>query len=136
VIRAVVAGLAFFRRRRVLARLAGAGALALEVVTGTGSAEEVPRSRAQIALSFAPVVREAAPAVVNIYARKGRPADPFLSDPFFRFFFEGFGRNPLPRTVPQNSLGSSVIVAADRLLCEPRLPCGSRRSAPGAGSRW
>jgi S1-C subfamily serine protease len=62
------------------------------------------------------VVREAAPAVVNIYARKGRPADPFLSDPFYRFFFEGFGGRPLPRSVPENSLGSGVIVAADGLI--------------------
>lgn len=30
----------------------------------------MPRSREQIGLSFAPVVRETAPAVVNIYTRK------------------------------------------------------------------
>jgi Do/DeqQ family serine protease len=114
--RPVLAVLALFRATRTLARLAGAGALVLAVVAGAADAAEVPRSRAQIALSFAPVVREAAPAVVNIYARKGRPADPFLSDPFYRFFFEGFGGRPLPRSVPENSLGSGVIVAADGLI--------------------
>jgi len=39
-------------------------------VASASGAEEVPRSREQIALSFAPVVRAAAPAVVNIYTRK------------------------------------------------------------------
>ncbi|MDG1281266.1 MAG: serine protease, partial [Pseudorhodobacter sp.] len=33
-------------------------------------AQQVPQSQAQIALSFAPLVREAAPAVVNIYASR------------------------------------------------------------------
>jgi hypothetical protein len=57
--RPVLAVLAFFRPRRVLTKLAGAGVLAL--VAGAGSAQEVPESRAQIALSFAPVVRETPP---------------------------------------------------------------------------
>ncbi|HEX6112041.1 MAG TPA: Do family serine endopeptidase, partial [Geminicoccaceae bacterium] len=106
------------RVRGALAPLVGAGLLASAVLAGAGDAEEVPRSREQIALSFAPVVRQAAPAVVNIYARKGqrRAADPFLSDPFFRFFFEDFGGGPLPRSVPENSLGSGVIVGADGLI--------------------
>ena len=49
-------------------------------------AQEVPRSREQIALSFAPVVRETSSAVVNIYTRKTTQTsdlDPFFSDPFF-----------------------------------------------------
>jgi S1-C subfamily serine protease len=80
--RPVLAVLALFRTTRILAGLVGAGALALTVVAGAADAEEVPRSRTQIALSFAPVVREAAPAVVNIYARKGRPADPLETPPY------------------------------------------------------
>jgi S1-C subfamily serine protease len=84
-------------------------------MAGAADAAEVPRSRAEIALSFALVVREAAPAVVNIYAPKRPPrsVDRFLADPFFRFFFE---RRRLPRSVPENSLGSGVIVAADGLI--------------------
>ncbi len=81
-------------------------------------AEEVPRSREQIGLSFAPVVRQTAPAVVNIYARKSSPAsdlDPFFSDPFFRFFFEGLGERQAPER-QQNSLGSGVILAEDGLV--------------------
>jgi serine protease Do len=77
---------------------------------------EVPRSREQIALSFAPVVREAAPAVVSVYSRKrvAQRIDPLLADPFFRFFFEQFGRRPAPRSV--TSLGSGVIIGSDGLV--------------------
>jgi Do/DeqQ family serine protease len=81
------------------------------------AADAVPRSRAQITLSFAPVVRQAAPAVVNIYARKAArsPQNPFAADPFFRYFFEEFGRRE-QRRQPENSLGSGVIVEDDGLI--------------------
>ncbi|WP_170419399.1 trypsin-like peptidase domain-containing protein [Ruegeria atlantica] len=80
----------------------------------SASAEtKVPQSQAEISLGFAPVVKQAAPAVVNIYAkivREGR-ANPFFSDPFFKDFFgRGFGE---PRQRVQNSLGSGVILTAD-----------------------
>ena len=73
----------------------------------------VPSSRAEIALSFAPVVRQAAPAVVSIYTRKliERRFDPFANNPLFRELFRG----ALPpggfvqRGVVQ-SLGSGVIL--------------------------
>ncbi|MFP4239061.1 MAG: trypsin-like peptidase domain-containing protein [Rhodosalinus sp.] len=71
----------------------------------------VPSSQAEITLSFAPVVREAAPAVVNIYARRVVEArGPFDDDPFFREFFREFAPQR-PRV--QNSLGSGVILTAD-----------------------
>ncbi len=73
----------------------------------------VPGSQAEISMGFAPVVKQAAPAVVNIYAkivRQGR-ANPLFSDPFFQEFFgRGFG-NAGPRV--QNSLGSGVILSDD-----------------------
>src|SRR5579872_2164372 len=53
------------------------------------SAQAVPRSEAQITFSFAPVVKQVAPAVVNIYTRKvveSRAASPFFNDPFFQQF--------------------------------------------------
>ncbi len=84
----------------------------------TAATEDVPHSREQIGLSFAPVVRETAPAVVNIYTRKISQASaetPFFSDPFFQFFFEGLGRRRAPER-QQNSLGSGVIIAADGLI--------------------
>ncbi len=75
----------------------------------------VPQSQPQIALSFAPVVRAAAPAVVNIYATRvvEQSASPFAGDPFFDQFFQEFGRSE-PRV--QNSLGSGVIVASDGIV--------------------
>jgi serine protease Do len=82
-------------------------------------AQAVPDSRAEIAFSFAPVVKKVAPAVVNIYTRKvveGRAASPFMNDPFFQQFFGnqfGFG---IPEKRVQSSLGSGVIIGADGLI--------------------
>ncbi len=69
-----------------------------------------PVSRAEISLSFAPVVQAASPAVVNIYASRivAERTSPFAGDPFFDQFFQDFGQVQ-PRV--QNSLGSGVIVA-------------------------
>src|SRR5690606_31480182 len=71
----------------------------------------VPASRAELSLSFAPVVKRVAPAVVNVYGLKtvAQRNHPFLDDPFFRRFFggEGFG---IPGERAQRSLGSGVIV--------------------------
>ncbi len=91
-------------------------AILLVVCGGTLGAQQVPQSQAQIQLSFAPLVRETAPAVVNIYARfvtETRRRTPFMEDPFFDRFFEGFDR-PEPRV--QNSLGSGVILSEDGII--------------------
>ncbi len=79
------------------------------------SAQTVPQSSAQIQLSFVPLVRQATPAVVNIYARSivKSSRTPLQSDPFFERFF----RSPdagKPRV--QNSLGSGVILAQDGIV--------------------
>ena len=91
---------------RALVSLFLALALALPVTAET----RVPASTAEMQLSFAPVVREAAPAVVNIYAKRvvEERRTPFAGDPFFDEFFRNFGR-PTPRV--QNSLGSGVILS-------------------------
>jgi Do/DeqQ family serine protease len=60
-------------------------------------------------MSFAPVVRRVAPAVVNVYATsRVRTRSPFEGDPFFERFFGGdpFG----PRERERLSLGSGVLV--------------------------
>jgi len=82
------------------------------LLAGPAASEAVPASRAEIGLSFAPVVRRAAPAVVTIYTRKTVPARrlPFAGDPFFeRFFGEMFPDLPTRPRV-RTSLGSGVIV--------------------------
>lgn len=73
---------------------------------------KVPESPAEITLSFAPVVRQTAPAVVNIYTRKvvERHRSPFAGDPFFeRLFGDMFPGGRTGRRI-ENSLGSGVIV--------------------------
>ena len=88
-------------------------ALALTCLCLPAASEtRVPQTRAEISLGFAPLVKQATPAVVNIYARRvvERRASPFQGDPFFEQFFQGFG-SPRPRV--QNSLGSGVILSGD-----------------------
>ena len=80
-----------------------------------GAQTRVPQSQAEITLGFAPLVKQATPAVVNIYARRVVEAreSPFAGDPFFEQFFKSFG-SPRPRV--QNSLGSGVILSADGIV--------------------
>jgi len=71
---------------------------------------------------FAPVVKVALPAVVNISSskvvkvRNDIPENPFMNDPFFQQFF-GQGsqqfRQQQPRSEREESLGSGVIVSKD-----------------------
>jgi Do/DeqQ family serine protease len=78
--------------------------------------KEVPPSREAAQYSFAPIVKRAAPAVVNVYVRARVPTfvSPFADDPLFRRFFgEQFG---MPAERMQNSLGSGVIVTADGIV--------------------
>jgi Do/DeqQ family serine protease len=72
----------------------------------------VPQTQADITLSFAPVVRRAAPAVVNIFTRRAveRRLDPFADDPFFERFFRDMFPAPSAPRGGERSLGSGVIV--------------------------
>src|SRR5665213_3245579 len=71
----------------------------------------IPQSMAQVQMTFAPVVKRIAPAVVNVYTRSvvQTPSNPFFNDPFFQQFFGG-GQM---RQRVQQSLGSGVIVRGD-----------------------
>ena len=93
--------------------LAGAG-LAADPVTA--QRREPPPTREAAQFSFAPIVKKAAPAVVNVYvrARVSTFVSPFADDPLFRRFFgDRFG---MPQERIQNSLGSGVIVAPDGVV--------------------
>jgi Do/DeqQ family serine protease len=73
---------------------------------------QIPTLPAQIQLSYAPVVRRAAPAVVNVYAaRVVENRNPFMNDPLFRQFF-----GAVPREQVLRSLGSGVIVDPSGLV--------------------
>jgi serine protease Do len=73
-----------------------------------------PASMGQVQLTFAPVVKRIAPAVVNVYARSvvQQQVNPFFNDPLFSQLFG----NPEMRQRVQQSLGSGVIVRADGLI--------------------
>jgi serine protease Do len=75
----------------------------------------VPQSMGQVQLTFAPVVRRVAPAVVNVYARAvvQQQTNPMFADPMFQRFF---GITPEMRQRVQQSLGSGVIVRGDGLI--------------------
>jgi S1-C subfamily serine protease len=104
------------RARRPIA-IALAIAVSLCLGTSSGTAQRVPLERSELQLTFAPVVKRTAPAVVNVYATQrvttGRL--PFEDDPFFNFFFD---RSPfgMPRERLRSSLGSGVIVDSDGLV--------------------
>ena len=68
----------------------------------------VPESLEQIRLSFAPIVSDVAPAVVNVFTRRQVQAP--RVDPLFEQFFSRRG----PRE--QSSLGSGVIVSPDGVV--------------------
>jgi len=100
-------------------------ALALTAVltlTAAGQAQAqsraVPQSSAEIQLSFSPLVKRVAPAVVNIFTRttvRERRASPLFDDPFFRRFFgDRFPGGAQERS--ESSLGSGVIVSGDGMV--------------------
>ncbi len=124
------------RKLKELAALAGAGLLGVLAMSGFGGREagaqfldnlfpqeapppvrrEVPPSREIAQYSYAPIVRKAAPAVVNVYVQRRVQtfSSPFANDPFFRQFFgDAFGQ---PSERVQSSLGSGVIVSPDGIV--------------------
>ena len=95
------------------------GLAALLAVPGAHAAERaLPESRQAVQLSYAPVVKQVAPAVVNIYTRRVVETgwrSPLFGDPLFERFFGQLFPGP-PQERIQNSLGSGVIVAGDGLI--------------------
>ena len=103
---------------------AGAGA-GTGTGTGTGVAvtvpaidttpllRSVPPGPGAVTLSFAPIVRTATPAVVNIYTATLDRSRSTTMDAFMQQYFGG-GAPLQPRV--QQSLGSGVIVGADGLI--------------------
>ena len=62
------------------------GVVIAPFLAGAAAAEKaLPTSQAEIQLTYAPLVKEAAPAVVNIFSRRVVQTirSPFFDDPFF-----------------------------------------------------
>ncbi len=84
-------------------------------------ADYVPTSAAQIHLSFAPIVKHVAPAVVNVYSRRVIHSNfgpgSLFNDPLFQRFFGNMSPfSGMTRDRIQNSLGSGVIVDPSGLI--------------------
>ncbi|MEL7230937.1 MAG: Do family serine endopeptidase [Pseudomonadota bacterium] len=74
--------------------------------------KEVPQSREQVQMSYAPLVREVAPAVVNVYTKKTVQRSQVMRD----FFGRRFRTGPGTQERVQNSLGSGVILSSDGVI--------------------
>ncbi len=78
-----------------------------------------PDGSASMPMTFAPVVKPATAAVVNISSSKivrnqgGGSISPFFNDPFFRQFFGNQSPFTVPRERREQSLGSGVIVSPE-----------------------
>lgn len=81
---------------------------ALQGAAQGAPAERIPASTTEISLTFAPLVRQASPAVVNVYTEKNVTQRGMTLEQMM------FGLAPQSRV--QNSLGSGVIVAADGII--------------------
>jgi Do/DeqQ family serine protease len=90
---------------------------ALAFVWGAAFAETAPKvapqNPDQVHLSFAPVVKRVAPAVVNVYASRVETAqrNPLFDDPIFRRFFGGDDDSRVSK-----ALGSGVVVDSSGLV--------------------
>jgi Do/DeqQ family serine protease len=105
-----------FAALTLVAPLAGAAFIALSGAAYAQPAldRRVPASAGELQMSYAPIVKRASPAVVNVYAAKTvRNDNPLLQDPIFRRFFGIPGQSPEQM---QRSLGSGVMVDAGGLV--------------------
>lgn len=108
-----------FKTLSSLATCALAASLAL-AAPAHANPQRIPASKEEVLLSYAPLVKQVTPAVVNVYAsrvvRETVQRLPF-NDPFFREFFgNDFSAFGAPRERMQRSLGSGVIVDKTGLI--------------------
>ncbi len=106
-------------RTRSVLGIAGLVPAVLLLLWAAAAPAQVPESRQQISLSFAPLVAETAPAVVNIYTSRvvrTRQRSPLFDDPFFRRFFGQRLPGGPTRRRQQSSLGSGVIIGEQGLV--------------------
>jgi Do/DeqQ family serine protease len=95
---------------RGLLALAAASCLAVPAIAQPNLPEptRAPTSATEMRLSFAPIVRRVAPAVVYVYSKRVVRAQ---LDPFWSFFAGG-----MPRSRIEQSLGSGSIVRSDGVI--------------------
>jgi len=79
------------------------------LLTLPGADRVVPQSNIQVQLSYSPVVKQTAPAVVNVFTSRTVRQRP-------SFFDDMFGMRRAPRERIANSLGSGVIVRSNGII--------------------
>ncbi|NDF12044.1 MAG: DegQ family serine endoprotease [Proteobacteria bacterium] len=107
----------FFSRNLSFFQVLICGMLLVLPASALAQNRVLPSSHGEAILSFSPLVKETAPAVVNIYTSKKVKvkASPFLSDPLFRQLFEGGAAGIMKEKMVQ-SLGSGIIVRPQGLI--------------------
>lgn len=102
------------RGQRTAVLLVAIAALVGAAVPASAQRREPGPPRAGAQFSYAPIVKRAAPGVVNVYVRGVIKNPPLSSDPGMqRFLSELFG---MPSERAQSSLGSGVIVSPDGIV--------------------
>ena len=99
-------------------RLIFAVAMVFSAVSGVQAQEKIPASKAEMQLSFAPLVEATAPSVVNVYAPNGCVVVVALLSlmiPSFSVSLAAMALVPRGSGV-ERSLGSGVIVAEDGVV--------------------
>ncbi|MBW8309230.1 MAG: trypsin-like peptidase domain-containing protein [Candidatus Paracaedibacteraceae bacterium] len=86
------------------------------VICGQAYSVKTPISREEITLSFAPIVKKVAPAVVSIYTAHitERPFRPLFGDDFFNNF-PNYPQGPMRKELSK-SMGSGVIISKDGIV--------------------
>jgi serine protease Do len=102
----------------VIAMLVGALVITISTPSRVPVFADTSRGNESVPLTtFAPVVKRAMPAVVNISSSKlvkEQPQQGFFDDPFFRQFFGNrMPQQEQPRSERATSLGSGVVVSPD-----------------------
>jgi serine protease Do len=92
--------------------------VAAQAQEAAAETRQVPATRTEMQMSFAPVVKSVTPSVVNVYATtiSQRATSPFRDDPFFQRFFGRGSPFSERRQQESQSLGSGVIVDAGGVI--------------------
>lgn len=103
-------------RKSVWLSMAAALMFVMQASPSDAQRRIAPPSKEAVQYSFAPIVKQTAPAVVNVYVRSRVQSfsSPFADDPVFRRFFGDRLGQPTERQ--QNSLGSGVIVSPNGII--------------------
>ncbi|GGY40612.1 Do family serine endopeptidase [Parvularcula lutaonensis] len=88
-------------------------AVFVSLIASASAETRQPATDLDLRATYAPIVKQTAPAVVNVYTSRTVRTRSLFDDPFFSQFF---GQAPGGQTRQQNSLGSGVILDPDGII--------------------